>query len=57
MRDNFSNNSEKRLPLSPQNTKKNGDKFYLIAIFLCALQRPAAGGEGCAKERSDCANP
>ena len=45
------------IPHSPQSTKKNGDKFYLIAIFLCVLQRPAAGGEGCAKERSSCANP
>ena len=71
--------------------KKKGVKFYLNAFFYCALQRPAAGGEGCrsaatkslrerdsycslssgllcckgpaasvqgcAKERSDCANP
>ena len=28
---------------------------YLNAIFIAHLQRPAAGGEGGAKERSDCA--
>ena len=27
--------------------KKKGVKFYLNAFFYCALQRPAAGGEGC----------
>ena len=42
--------------------------FLLVhQLFLCRftncflhhypLQRPAAGGEGCAKERSSCANP
>ena len=42
--------------LSAEHNKKSR-QACLNAIFYCVLQRPAAGGEGCAKSRSDCANP
>ena len=44
-------------PSLSANKSKKWRRACSNAIFRFCLQRPAAGGEGCAKERSDCANP
>ena len=43
--------------LSAKHNEKSRQVYLNAIFFICVLQRPAAGGEGCAKERSSCANP